>query len=97
MKRTLTIIKYSLSTGEEQTIQMPGVFRVLSFQVQNGNPTIWAECDTTVAMAPQIFRMRATGTSYLSDPMDHVQEAFIGSVIIGSTAWHLYQTFNAVK
>jgi len=42
-----TIWKYKLSTTDEQVIEMPAMAEILTVQIQNGEPCLWALVDSS--------------------------------------------------
>lgn len=56
-----TIYKYPIEITDEQIILMPAGAIMLTVQVQNGNPFIWAMVDTEARMEDVPIRVHGTG------------------------------------
>jgi len=57
----MTIWKWELKTTDEQTILMPLGARLLTVQVQNGVPCIWALVNPTANQIERRFGVYGTG------------------------------------
>lgn len=66
-------------------IYVPSDYRVLSVQMQNGEPTMWCEVDPEAANVNQTVYVVGTGMELPDKKVRH-----IGSVIDGSFVWHFY-------
>ncbi len=78
-----TIHKYLLA----ETIEMPAGASVLTVQMQNDQPYIWAEVDTDRPMETRHFEIVGTGHAISSLSIDYV-----GTVQAGPLVWHIYQS-----
>ncbi len=58
---TQTIYKYSLVIIDEQEIEMPMGAGIMSVQMQDGKPCLWALVDTTNSMEKRKIMIRGTG------------------------------------
>ena len=56
-----SIFKYQLETTDEQIVEMPLGAEVLTVQVQNGTPCIWARVNPDYAKLQYRFRIFGTG------------------------------------
>lgn len=85
----MTIWKYPLEITDEQTIELPQRSEILSVQMQNGVPTIWALVDPK-APGPKV--KQKIGIFGTGNPIDGVlfKQAFIGTVQQGSLVWHVF-------
>lgn len=57
----MRIWKYQFGIADEVTIQMAVGAEILSVQMQDGVPTIWALCDPSAAIENREFRVYGTG------------------------------------
>lgn len=58
-----TIYKYPIGITDQQIIPMPAGANILTVQVQNGNPFIWAMVDTEAPTERVSIRVYGTGHS----------------------------------
>jgi hypothetical protein len=77
------IYKYPLTLTVSQCVKMPTHARILSFQMQDGTPTIWAVVTPTATVVNREFRI--AGTGHEVPPGD-----FVGTVQDGAYVWHLF-------
>jgi len=56
-----TIWKFTLETKDRQTVKMPKGARILSLQMQNGNPQVWALVDQSSVKACRRIAIYGTG------------------------------------
>ena len=84
-----TIWKYELQVAGEQKINMPHNSRILSVQVQDIHPCIWALVDTERVLEERTFRI--VGTGY---PIDFSTDKYIGTFqqFNGKLVYHLFET-----
>lgn len=82
-----TIYKYPLSTVEYQTLSLPQGAEILSIQVQNGKPMLWAVVDTT---SPPIekWTLRICGTGCPIEGGDLGE--YLGTIQLGCYVWHFF-------
>jgi hypothetical protein len=57
----LTIHKVKLSAEDHTTAWLPNGSKIVSFQMQDDNPTIWYLCDPSAEREPRKFRLAGTG------------------------------------
>jgi hypothetical protein len=82
------IWKYTLECESTQTISMPKYSTVLSLQVQNGVPCIWALVNPTSEKTDRIFKIYPTGIEF--NNIDNL--AFIGTFQIeGNLVFHVFE------
>lgn len=86
-----TIWKYVLDTTDTQTIEMPSGAKVLTVQVQNGEPCIWALVNTDNKIEERTFRIYGTGHHMDYKYVD--KETYIGSYQLsgGLLVFHLFE------
>lgn len=85
-----TIWKYPFSTQGELTIDMPEGAKVLSLQVQNGAPCLWALVRPEKKVRTRYFRVFGTG---------HPIELKTSFVFIGTYQldWLVFHVFEDTK
>lgn len=82
-----TIWKFQLWIMDEQQISMPGIHKVLDFQIQNGNAVIWAAVDSKSIKEPKTFRIVGTGNPFpQGDDLN-----YIGTAQDDNFVWHLFE------
>ncbi len=81
-----TIYKYPLRTLDAQAIAMPETAKILTVQMQNGVPTLWAEVETTHNCRPRWFAIVGTG-----NPMPGGGTKYIATVQQGPFVWHVFE------
>jgi hypothetical protein len=84
------IWKYNVALTDEFTVTMPvGASSILSVQVQDGQPRMWALVSPDAAPRPRHFRLAGTG-----HPIDTEKELrFIGTIQLndGALVFHLFE------
>ena len=84
------VYKYPLYIQDEVVVMMPNGARVLSVQVQNGRPCLWAAVDTNeLTLEERWFRIAGTGHPIHDDVVDR----FIGTIQMceGSIVYHIFE------
>lgn len=84
-----TIWKFSFETRDGVMIDMPEGAEILSLQLQNGMPTIWALVHPERRLAARWFRIYGTG-----HPIDMEMEGeFIGTYQLagGALVFHVFE------
>lgn len=86
-----TIYKYTLQNKDQQTIKMPYRSEILSLQVQNGEPCIWAKVDTSDEYEDKEFLIFGTGHHLPENPMN-----FIGTYQLdnGRFVFHVFEVIR---
>jgi hypothetical protein len=81
------IWKFPLEITDRQNISMPCVFRLLTVQVQNGQPVAWAVVEPKSARVEVRFFCVGTGNPemILSDI-----QAYLGTVQLDGLVWHYF-------
>ena len=90
-----TIFKYPLSISDEQLIEMPIGAEILSLQVQNNIPCIWAMIEEfEVEMIDRTFMMYGTGHSFYNRNYEKYDDKpFIGTFQVhsGTLVFHVFE------
>lgn len=83
----IAVHKYPITF--ETNIMMPKDAKILTVQVQNNLPFIWAEVDTDEMKYPRKFMMFGTGHQIPS----HMSRRYIGTIqeAGGALIWHVYE------
>jgi hypothetical protein len=92
MKRV--IWKYPIEITDDQSIDMPSYAEILSVQIQNGVPCIWALVDPDGEKETRKFEIFGTGNPIMVDI--GVERTFIGSFFShdNKLVWHLFERIN---
>ena len=78
--------KFPVSPADHQQIAMPAGSQALMFDVQDGNPTLWAIVNPAEPLVPFGFRLAGTGHQLGDEVGRH-----IGSCFHGPFVWHLFE------
>lgn len=84
------VYTYPLDIQDEVIVMMPKGARVLSVQVQNGRPCLWAAVDPTeMELEKRMFRIAGTGHPICDDVVD----GFIGTIQLynGKLVFHVFE------
>lgn len=98
------IFKYPLewTIGTPQNVEMPKGADVLTVQMQDGKPTMWAEVpDLSARVERRRFTIIGTGTPFVRDVDGPTIKRYIGTVQDGlyradaergdNRVWHIYE------
>ena len=83
-----TIHKFQVPLVDIPVLFMPKGSNILSFQVQNNIPVIWALVDDEAVMENKRFIMLGTGHP-ASNVIDHLCK-YIGTIQLDGLVWHLF-------
>lgn len=84
-----TIFKYSIPIKDYLYIKMPKGAKILSFQIQMGEPVIWALVNPNEECEERNFCIKGTGHPIQYDDFD--ENIFIGTIQSGALVWHLFE------
>lgn len=84
----ITIHKYQFQIADKVTIQMPQGARVISVQLQNGVPTMWAMVVTDMKMISHEFRVYGTGHELDTFA---IQGKHLGTIQQNGLVWHIFE------
>jgi hypothetical protein len=86
-----TILKYTLTVLDEQTILMPKGAGILYFATQYEEPRIWAKVDPTAELVPRHFHTYSTGDIIPEE--NEKGDCFLGSYQLrgGSEVYHVFE------
>lgn len=88
----MTIWKYPIPTRGTFALRMPQGAKILSLQVQNGIPCLWAMVDESARVKQRVFRTRGTGF-----PCDDLMELpFVGTYQQDSLVWHVFDSGDSI-
>ena len=88
-----TIHKYQVPTEGRFNLYLPKEAVILSFQCQDGVPTIWAMVDNAYNNEERHFRLYGTGHPIERIPKDRILH-YIGTAQQSQTpplVWHLFE------
>jgi len=90
----MKIFKYNVAPQKIITIPMPQGAEILSFQVQHGEPCIWALVDEKAIFENRYFKLFGTGHEVYQDM--GVVRKFIGTIQLdnGNLVFHLFERIN---
>lgn len=77
------IWKYDVHDG---SIRMPKGAKILSVQLQNNRPNIWAIVDPKAEMVSRLFVIVGTG-----EPFDDTDMSYVGTYQQPPFVWHLFE------
>ena len=81
----MTIWKYPLPQKEQFALRMPKRANLLTVQLQDGVPTLWAMVDPSEDYTERDFVIVGTGHC-----IDVPRREYIGTWQMGSYVWHLF-------
>ena len=84
-----SIWKYTLEITDLQTVEMPSGAIILSVDNQDGSLCLWALVDTEAAKEEVCIEIIGTG-----NPVFSATRQFIGTVLMGSLVWHVFERPN---
>ena len=76
---TTSIWKYRLDVADEQIITMPRFAKILTAELQQGEPSIWVHVDPDERLVPHSILMVGTG---------HQREDLVGVDYVGTVQMH---------
>lgn len=88
----MTIYKYPLNINEYQVVIMPRGAVILTVQIQNGTPCLWAKVNPEEMPEPRRIRIFGTGHELTTEE----SEIYIGTFQIhgGSLVFHVFEMFT---
>ena len=84
----VTIHKYQFEIADKVLIKMPEGARVLSVQVQNDTPTIWAMVVTESKPVMREFRVYGTGNAVDTFA---INGTYLGTIQHIGFVWHIFE------
>lgn len=86
----MTIWKFSLDIQDVQSFEMPNGAKILSVQVQDGTPCLWAFVNSSAQKEERRFHIFGTGHRI---PPHFSEEHYIGTVQTheGALVWHVFE------
>lgn len=82
----ITIHKYQFEIADEIEIEMPIGSEILSIQIQDGKPTMWARVNTDMQKAKRIFLVYGTG----HEMNPKFVYAHIATIQFNGSVWHIF-------
>jgi hypothetical protein len=80
----LTIYKYQFEIKDDIVIEMPEISDILSIQVQDGMPTMWARVDTNSKTFRRHFIVLGTGHEV------RLTLPYRGTIQLDGLVWHIF-------
>lgn len=84
----ITIHKYQFDISDKVTIEMTQGANVLSVQVQDGRPTMWAMVETNYSLEKKSFRIYGTGHEL---DLFATEGRYIGTIQHNGFVWHIFE------
>lgn len=84
----ITIHKYQFEIADSVVIEMPEGANVLSVQVQDGEPMMWAVVETTYCLKKKAFRIYGTGHKL---DFFATEGKYIGTIQHNGFVWHIFE------
>ena len=88
-----TIYKYRLEPNCGGAVHMPQGAQVLTVQMQDGVPCLWAKVDTTQPAERRTFDVYGTGHAMPNDPRLVYVATF--QMDGGALVWHVFESTHA--
>lgn len=94
-----TIHKYAVKKEDEFIVNMPVGAKILTVQMQFGQPQMWAviDDDEDIPLEPRHFRLAGTGHPlWIHDSPINGQHEYIGTIQMreGTLVFHLFEWIN---
>jgi hypothetical protein len=88
------IYKYGLHITDEQLIPMPIGAEILTAQIQNGDPQLWALCDPLQELETRRIRVLGAGNSVSDD--EKITMKYISTIQLyeGRLVFHVFESVN---
>lgn len=84
----VTIHKYQFEISDRVEIEMPCGASVLSIQLQDGKPTVWAMVETTYSAETRVFRIYGTGHKL---DLFATEGRYLGTIQLEGFVWHIFE------
>ena len=95
MKVKYRIWKYELLVNDTQSVDMPVNAEILSVDSQRGTLFLWAMVDADEMKEKRVFEVIGTG-----NPVPQgmgTERRFIGTVLMGPFAWHVFERTGGIR
>jgi len=91
------VFKYTLAFTDYVELELPVGAKILHFDIQHGDPRIWALVDPTHTVEREIRKFRLAGTGHPITELDS-ELKFIGTVMMqgGTLVWHLFEVIKVI-
>jgi hypothetical protein len=87
-----SIFKYPIQITDVQTLSMPEAAEILTVQIQDGVPCLWAIVDTQVVNQERVIEVFGTGRPLHQDM--GISRVYIGTVQERPFVWHVFERIN---
>jgi len=87
----MKIFKYKLDVTDVQSIKMPWDARILTVQIQDNEPHIWAVVDDTSPGRDRTFLVIGTGNEFTANPRDIYIGTFQQTYRYGTFVGHVFE------
>tara|TARA_R110000796_G_scaffold248884_1_gene376175 strand:- start:158 stop:424 length:267 start_codon:yes stop_codon:yes gene_type:complete len=79
------IFKYPVPVTDFFTLELPTNYRILTVQIQYGDPYLWAVVNDEYSNTEALFKLYGTGS-----PIDDHGERYVGTFQLRSLVFHLF-------
>ncbi len=84
----MRIWKWTLKMVDNQVVNMPIGAKVLTVQMQNGEPQVWALCDEANPTEPRQIAIYGTGNPLPLEPGEYIATFQMHD---GALVWHAFE------
>ncbi len=82
----MIIWKYTLRIADKQTVQLPADAKILTVQLQHGQPQLWILGEETAPKTLRIIEMHGTGNQIYEDPGQ-----YLGTFQMETFVFHVFE------
>lgn len=82
----MKIFKYQVPIQSDFRLELPKGAKIISFQLQNETPMIWAIVNEHLELETRYFEIVGTGFDFISTCRE-----YIGTIQLDSFVWHLFE------
>ena len=86
-----TIYKYSIPINDFFNIELPASAKILTVQIQNNTPCIWALTSTDESTVNRQFMLRGTGHPIADDDVERFKYVGTFQLHDGQIVFHLFE------
>lgn len=92
----LTVYKYPLSLDDDVTLALPEGAQVLTIQMQNGDPVLWALVNPDAPTEQRSFHITGTGHS-IEEPRSQWRYVATFQMLGGALVFHVFEQIKAAR
>jgi len=87
-----TVWKYQIPIKDYFELELPQGAKILTIQVQYGEPQLWALVDPTAQLEFRLFRLSGTGHPITNRNLDYIETV---QQLEGQFIWHIFEILSA--